>query len=146
MPLTGDTGDIVGMRAALGELLKVPSQVATRAIPVLNKRLAKMFTNGVDPYGNKFAPLKPSTLKRKAAYANPGWILVRRGVMANETRFEAAAGAGIKLIVGPAGEQAQRGSYNREPRKIVPENGLPAEWRADIEKIARLVAKINKKR
>jgi hypothetical protein len=133
MPLIGDMTAIPGQRAMIQELLKVPSVAAARVCPKLNKRVDRMFDSGTDPYGNPWAPLKPSTIRRKRAYRWPSKILVRAKKLWPATRFVPRGGSGLSMVVGDSGIHAQSGAPAREPRAIVPQYGLPSEWRKDIK-------------
>lgn len=143
MPLTGNFEAFPGMRNAMRRLLDVPSKVARRCVAPLNRKIAEMWTKGQDPYGNKWAPLKPSTIRRKHGDAR---ILIRKFQLMPGTFFEALAGAGLKLIIGPNGEWAQRGSHNREVRKVAPDQGLPASWNEIVATETRKEAKAALKR
>jgi hypothetical protein len=133
MPMSGDSKAIPGMRAALAELAKVPSRLARPTVARLNPRIDEMFQTGTNPYRKPWAPLKPSTIRRKRGNTQ---ILVRTKKLWPGTRFIVNGGAGIALVIGPAGEYAQAGSPNRAVREVVPAYGLPAHWRADIKAVA----------
>lgn len=124
-------------------LLDVPSKVARRCVGPLNRKIADMFNRGEDPYGNKWAALKPSTIQRKRGDAR---ILIRRFQLMPGTFFEAMAGAGLRLIMGPNAEWAQRGSRNREVRKVAPDQGTPAAWNDIVAEETRKEAKAAIKR
>ncbi len=138
MPMSGNTADIAAIRNVVKEMSKVPSQVGRRAVPRLNKRIAQMFSNGTDPYGNKWAALKASTIKRKKGDTR---ILIRKFQLMPGTFFATTGGAGIKMVVGRAGNRAQDGGKHRVPRIIVPQYGLPSTWRDDLVKSAREAAR-----
>ena len=141
MPVSYDKTSIPGMRAALAELQRVPAKAAPKLAAKLNGRVNEMFRGGTDPYGNAWAPLAPSTIRRKRAYANPGQILVRARNLWPGTRFMPRAGSGVALVVGPAGEWAGAVTKHKPARNIVPAYGLPALWRADAERIAKAVTR-----
>ena len=132
MPLYGDPSQIATIRAALRELQKVPSRAAKRVEQYLNDRLQEMFDRGVDPYGNAWAPLLPSTVQRKKGDAR---ILQRSDEMRGDTYARAASKSGINIHVGGAGYWHQTGTAHMVARRILPQFGLPAKWRADIKRI-----------
>lgn len=133
MPMSGNGKAIPGMIAALNELAKVPARLSRPTIAALNPLIDEMFQNGTNPYRKPWAPLKPSTVKRKRGNTQ---ILVRSRKLWPGTKFIAKGGAGVALVIGPAGEWAQSGAPNREVRDVVPAYGLPSHWRAAIKSVA----------
>lgn len=143
--MNGDMTAIPGARAMIQELMKVPARAAGKVCDKLNRRVDMMFRAGNDPYGNAWAPLKPSTIRRKRKYPNPTQILVREKKLWPATRFVPRGGAGISMVVGDSGIHAQSGGPHRKPRPIVPAFGLPSEWRKDIKSTVEAELKARRK-
>ncbi len=133
MPVSGDFSAFAGMRSTMNELAKVPSQLARPCVAKLNPFIDEMFANGHNPYRKAWAPLKPSTVRRKGGNKQ---ILVRTRKLWPGTKFVAKSGAGIALVIGPNGIWAQVGAPERVVRDVAPMYGLPAHWRAAIKSVA----------
>ncbi len=133
MPLQGDLKQFGLFRAMLDRMARVPSRVAVPAARALETRWRASYAAGTDPYGKPWAPLKPSTVRRKGHAT----ILVETGETFDLTRVLALPGAGIKFTVGPKGFWHLTATENRAARPILPLYGLPATWRADIQAVAQ---------
>lgn len=121
--------DFPGLRNAIQELVRAPSQVASKWAPLITKRLQKQYDRGVDAYGNPWIPLAQSTIDKKGH----DQILVEHGDTREGTYAKPQGGAGIALHVGIHGHWHQEGKPKYRP--ILPDFGLPATWRADLEKV-----------
>lgn len=127
-----------GLARALRELARVPSQIAPAVADAINERIADGFASGVDPYGNAWAPLAPATLA-KGRTPPP---LTESGGLAGGTYAAPMGGAGVALhTVGtlPRGAPStvhMTGTAGVMPsRPFLPNRGLPATWRADIQRV-----------
>lgn len=131
-------GDITVALSELGRLEKtlaeldvLPRRVAVAAAPKISRLLQRQFAQGVDPYGRRWARL--ATGKRSR--------LTETGRLSSGTRAAPMVGgrAGLRIIVGLMGTRGrspivhQTGTRNMPARKILPERGLPREWRDAIE-------------
>lgn len=130
----GFRGDLDGLRklaANMRKLAKVPSRASRAASEKIAEAIQEQFDAGVDPYGEPWAPLAPSTLERKRG---PG-ILDETGAMRESIEVSPMAGAGIKVTVGTDYAQFHQTGTSRMPaRKILPdESGLPDTWERAIE-------------
>lgn len=130
------------VRRALEELARMPRKLAMTATPMLSGLLRNQFFAGVDPYGTKWAPLKPSTLRQ---HSPPP--LTATGALKSGTKVEPMSGgrAGIKITVGaPYGAFHQLGfrvGRTKVPaRRILPNRGLPAAWREILNRQAKFIA------
>lgn len=116
----------LGYAKTMRALAKVPSQVAKEARDALFARLDAGFNAGTDPYGNAWQALKASTIARKG-HSLPGTDTYE---MRGTTRVETEGGAGLRIDVG-----APHAEHFDKARRLLPDNGLPASWRADIKRI-----------
>ncbi len=128
MPLTGDFAKLGRLRATLERLGRIPSRVAARAAPLIDARLREQFATGTDPYGKGWAPLAASTVRRKGFDT----ILVESGAGRAGTSAATASGAGIRIVLGPHLAFHMLPAKGRPERKVLPTQGLPRGWRADI--------------
>jgi phage gpG-like protein len=119
---------------------EIPAQVAKQLAPMLDERVRDMFANETDPYGNKWAPLKASTLRRKKGNSV---ILYRTGAL-GQGSYVLYTGRRLVFTFGPAAQYAQDGDPgrgNRPPRMVAPAYGMPKSWRDDAKRAAAEVAK-----
>ena len=120
--------------AVLDELIQVPRKIAVDVAPKITKLLQREFSQGVNPYGRRWARLStgaPSHLRKT-------------GKLARGTRAMPGIGgrAGIRVVVGaPYGAFHQTGTSNMPARKILPDRGMPSSWRTAFEMSARKLAR-----
>lgn len=122
----------------LRELAKVPSKIAKVAAPRLTDRLRSGFADGVDPYGNEWAPLAPRTLA-KGRTPPP---LTESGDLAGGTEVRPLRGAGLGLFApetlsrgAPASIHMTGDGAKLPARPYLPQYALPATWRAELQAI-----------
>jgi hypothetical protein len=144
------TGNASACRAALKSCVAVlerlaylPRSLAVAAAPDITDLLKSQFAAGVDPYGNRWAPLKPSTLA--TGRSNPPLTDSRALVNGTKARPQGGNRAGLVIRVGkPYGAFAQTGfrvgRTKVPPRRILPNRGLPAAWREALDRRAREIA------
>lgn len=142
-------GNGSAMAAALRDVRKIvdalgrlPRDLAVAAAPDITTLLRRQFLEGVDPYGNAWAPLKPSTLRQ---HGPPP--LTFKGALRDGTVAEPMTGVriGLTLRVG-----ARYGAFHQlgfrvgktkvPARKVLPNRGIPAAWRAVLDRRARELA------
>lgn len=121
---------LAGLRRALGQLAKVPAQASTEAAAGINRLLQREYSDGADPYGKPWAPLKPSTLA-KGRSAPP---LTATGRMRAGTKARPLPGGGISIEAPSPANFHQSGTKVMAKRAILPEKGLPVAWKAEIDK------------
>lgn len=112
---------------ALSELARVPSQISRSVSARYNQEIQKGFDQGHDPYGKKWANLRPATLakgRRPPPLTATG--RGRRGVKAKPMQ-----GAGIALTSTVSYMKYHRtGTSKMARRDFLPdeEKGLPKKW------------------
>lgn len=123
-------------------LAYVPRKVAVIAAPKISRLLRRQFADGSDPYGRPWASLRPATIA-KGRTPPP---LTESGRLRDGTKATASPGgrAGIRLVVGARyGYYHQTGYRNAKTgrkvaaRRILPQYGLPASWKAALDESAR---------
>ena len=115
----------------LAQLAKIPSQLSKPISEEINKLIQTQFAQGQDPYGKGWAPLAPSTIKRKGHSS----ILVETGKLAASTVAISMSGAGIELRSIDYGNFHQFGTKYMVAREILPgRDELPLAWQAAISK------------
>lgn len=120
--------------STLAELEDIPSRIASEVSDGINDLIADQFAAGTDPYGAAWAPLLPSTVKRKRGDRR---ILRRTDTLSSETRAKPSAGAGVEIDSIDVGQFHQVGTVNMTDRKVLPDSGeLPESWQEVIETAA----------
>ena len=154
----GLRGDFVRLRAAIVKIKSLAStvpQVARVAAVELRAQVTQEFATGSSPYGTRWKPLAPATIKRWGPHA----VLVLTGAMSGGVTSE-ASGDTIKLSAPSPAFLHQRGWRRalRKPKKskrkgvhvatithgtggparpIFPDGRVPNSWRQAIRRIAR---------
>lgn len=128
---------LAGLRRALGQLAKVPAQASVEAAAGINRLLKQEYANGTDPYGKAWAPLKPSTIA-KGRRPPP---LTASGTMRAGTVAKPMPGGGIQLEAPSPANFHQYGTKVMAKRAILPDKGLPATWKAEIDKAVQAAIK-----
>ena len=128
------------LEKVLERLAYVPRRAAVIAAPLLTRELRKQFRQGVDPYGRPWAPLAASTLA-KGRRPPP---LTDTGAAAGATKAMVRSGnrAGIHIVFGRgylyfAQSGFRVGRTIVKPRRILPQQGMPAAWREILKRAAK---------
>lgn len=125
-------------------LADLPRCVADLAKPGIDRQLAEQFANGLDPYGNPWAPLKTRSLRGPREASAP---LRRTGTLRRATKVRnASPRIGLRLVVGaPYGYFHQVGyrvgRTRVPPRRILPQFGIPSAWSHIIREAASRCAR-----
>ena len=114
----------------LGNLATVPSKVAPAIAARLQERVRDTYANEQDAYGNPWPELAPSTVVRKGGNSV---ILNRIGASSADCGARALAGSGVSVYAGGAAGWHQEAHGTRPARPVLPDRGLPPQWRADVE-------------
>ncbi len=133
------------LAARLAELEDIPSRMAGPVAAGITEEIRQQFDAGVDPYGEAWAPLLPSTVKRKRGDAR---ILRRTDALSSETVARPTRGSGIEITSLPYGGVHQVGDGSRMvARPVLPDGDeLPEAWQDIIEDTrARAFAKAMKR-
>jgi len=128
---------LAGLRRTLAALAKVPAQAAPEAAKGISKLLQQEYAQGTDPYGKQWAELKASTLAR-GRRPPP---LTASGQMRRGTKAKPMSGAGIALEAPSPANYHQSGTHVMAKRMILPDKGLPAAWRAEIDSAVKKTIK-----
>jgi hypothetical protein len=119
MGLTGNLQALRHLAEQLDELSQVPSRASERIAQDLNPLIQAQFDEGKDPYGNPWAPLAPSTL-RKGRSAPP---LTDTGRMRATARAMAISATGVAVTIDSPAQ------FHQEKRPILPVRGeVPETW------------------
>lgn len=124
---------------AIDELIRLPRKLAVEVAPRLSRLLQREFSQGTNPYGRRWAKLATG----RASH------LTQTGRLRAGTRATPSPGgrAGVRVVVGaPYGAFHQTGTARMPARKILPDRGMPAAWRAAFETSARALARKAKAR
>lgn len=124
------------LERTIEELALLPQRVAVAAAPKLSRLLQKQFAKGVDPYGHRWAPIKPSTKRRRKGSKTAPPLTDTRKLRAGTAVKPTRAGARLQLGA-PYGYFAQVVTKHAPARRIFPQFGLPAEWRKVLRDCAR---------
>ncbi len=112
-------------------------EIAAEAAPKIEALVSQEFSAQKDPYGKAWAPLAPSTVRRKGSSR----ILTHTGAMASSVNVK-AEGASIALSIDDPGIHHQFGTKHMPARPVLPSDSLPQAWQDEIEgAAARAVAK-----
>lgn len=125
--------DFSDLAERLAELEDIPSRVTSAVAEGINDQIQEQFAAGQDPYGNAWAPLLPSTVRRKRGDRR---ILQRTDALASETIARPTSGSGIEISSLPYGGVHQNGDGSRMvARPLLPDGAeLPERWTEIIEK------------
>jgi hypothetical protein len=119
---------------------EVSQRVAKELAPMLDQRTRDMFANESDPYGNPWAPLRTSTVRRKKGNS----VVLYRNNHLGPGTYVLYTGRKLVFTYGPAAKEAQDGDQgrgNRPPRMVAPAFGAPKSWLADAKRAQAIVAK-----
>ena len=129
-PLTGDFAGLGKLEANLYKLSTVPSQAATEAAEGIQSLVMDEYASGSDPNGRRWAPLRPSTLKRGRTPPP----LTDSGNMRDGTEVKPLPGAGISISFDvPYAVFHHTGTRNMVARPVAPTGTFPASWNEVIE-------------
>jgi hypothetical protein len=110
---------------ALRELARVPSQISGEVSKRIQADIMRRFARGEDPYGRRWAPLKPATLA-KGRHPPP---LTDTGRGKGGIRVTPARGAGVQITSSvPYMRYHMRRTPHRAARPFLPEGVLPKAW------------------
>ena len=121
------------LEQTLAELDVMPRKLAIDVAPKITRLLQRQFSRGTNPYGRRWAKLasgKPSHL-------------TETGRLRDGTRAGPMPGgrAGVRVILGARyGYFHQTGTRHMPARRILPQMGMPADWREVFDASARKLA------
>lgn len=132
MTFRGDFRGLGQLGRNVEQLARVPSRVASSSATAIRGRLEEQFTEGKDPYGRPWAPLKPATVK--AGRHNPPLTDTRK-MRDHDLDVRPMGGAGIAITFNPNAPALfhQKGTPTMEARPILPTGTMPASWNRALE-------------
>lgn len=123
----------VKWKAVARQLANVPSRVAARVAPAIERLWRATWKAGQDPYGKALPALAASTIRKKGHDK----IMIESGETLAQSRVKPLPGAGIAF------QTAEKTGYHLEPvgnrpaRPELPLHGVPPKWDAAHERIAK---------
>lgn len=132
MSLTGPIGGLANLAHQIAGLAKLPRAVVGRVAYAIRGELEHEFRAGVDPYGNAWAPLAASTVRRGRTPPP----LTDKGVMRAATRVDPVQDGVVITVPNPATFH-QTGWSHGPARPIVPTGDMPPSWGAAIDGAAQ---------
>lgn len=118
----------------LAELEGIPSRISREVSDGINAEIKREFDSGSDPYGRPWAPLLPSTVRRKGGDRR---ILRRTDALSAQTVARPTSGAGVEVTSLDYGQHHQTGTQHMVARKVLPDGpNLPSSWTKVIETAA----------
>ncbi len=133
MPMTGDFQRLQATIRGLRKLAQVPSQLAVPAAAASAREIDKSFVTATSPYGKRWAPHKPATVKRWGSHP----LLQLTGAGRAAITVKARPGAGISVVSPSEGLMyAQGGTVHEVRRPFLPDDQMPATWNRALEKVA----------
>lgn len=119
----------------IGRLAAVPSRMAPAASREISRLIERQFSEGRDPYGRAWAPLKPSTLAR-GRRPPP---LTDTGRMRGAVEVRPMQGAGIEITFGSATPAIfhQYGTKKMAARPMLPRGTFPSTWARALERVGQ---------
>jgi hypothetical protein len=127
------------LEALIGELAQMTRAVSRIAAPRLTMLIQRQFAAGTDPYGRQWRRLADG---RRSHLTRTGRL--RRGTAVRQMQ---GGRAGLRLVLGaPYGYFHQVGTVHHPARRIFPQRGMPAAWRAVLEDAVRRAARDARRR
>lgn len=115
-------------RQAVAELARVPAALAKPVAAAIQRDMRAKLRAGQDPYGTAYAPLTAGSLRR----GRKPPPLRRYAPLA---RAMPSQGAGVSIVIDhPQAGFHQTGTSQMAKRIVIPDRGIPAAWRAAIER------------
>ena len=115
---------------SLRALSRVPAQASRDAAASLRTVVRQQTDAEVDPYGKSWAPLLPSTVRRKHGDTR---ILRRTDRMLDSLTIEPSSGAGLHVTIdAPYSAFHQIGTRDMVARPLLPYREVPDTWRRAI--------------
>lgn len=138
MPITGDWARLQATVRGLRNLARIPAATARFAVPEIKAEIDRQFATETDPYGKRWAPHAPSTVRRYGAHK----LLQLTGSGKAQIRVRALPGAGISIVSPSEGLAfSQGGTRNQPTRRFLPVDRMPKTWRLALERAAKRAAK-----
>lgn len=127
--------EIGRLEDTLRRLGAVPRSAALLLAPKLTRLLRQQFSEGKDPYGRPWAPLRPSTLRK---HGPPPLTYTRKLRSGTKAVVPRANYAGVRVVTGTSYAYFHQVGFHvggrRVPaRRVLPQYGLPKAWNEAIK-------------
>ena len=122
----------VKWKAVARELANVPSRIAAKAAPAIERLWRATWKAGQDPYGKALPALAESTIRKKGHDK----IMIESGETLAETHVKPLPGAGVALLTGDKTAYHLEPVGNRPARPELPLHGVPPKWAAALKRIS----------
>lgn len=126
----GDSRGLLNLSSRIRDLAGVPSQAAKQASEGIYDLIDQEFNQGTDPYGKKWAKLRPATLA-KGRHPPP---LTDTGDMRDSVEVKPMKGSGVSITIDqlPAWFH-QWGTEKMAARPILPSGSrMPGTWDREV--------------
>lgn len=110
------------------KLAKVPSQVSRMVALEIQTEIQDNFDRGLNPYGNRWRPIKESTLRRRKVERSDRTPLTDTGWGRLSITAKPGQGAGVKLAIGISYMEYHDRGRGVPKRQILPVGVLPRTW------------------
>lgn len=130
MPITGDWARLQATVRGLRKLAAVPAHVSADGAIAIKAEIERSFDTATDPYGKRWDPLTPATIKRWGKHP----ILQLTGDGRASIQVKPLPGAGISVDSPSLGLAfSQGGTVNQAVRRFLPVDQFPATWRKALD-------------
>jgi len=127
----------VKWKAVSRQLAAIPSRVASKAAPAIERLWRATWKAGQDPYGKALPALAASTIRKKGHDK----IMIESGATLAQSHVKPLSGAGIALLTGPKTEYHLEPIPGRPARPELPLHGVPPRWLAALKRVSDAVAR-----
>ena len=129
---TGNLANLGQLARNLGRLAAVPSRFAAASAPALADVIRADYAAERDPYGNAWAPLLESTLKRKGGDPR---IKRRSDLEFTTVNVTPAVAVGVRIEIESYEGFHTGGTVHMDARPSLPTNTFPASWRKALNEV-----------
>ena len=134
MPITGDWKRLQATIRGVRALALIPAALSVEGSKAIKAEIDREFATSTDPYGNRWAPHKPATVKRWG----PHPLLQLTGEGKAQIKVRPLPGAGIAIESPSEGLAfSQGGTRNQVARRFLPLDRMPKTWRLALEAVTK---------
>lgn len=129
---TGDPSKLGQLVRNLGKLASVPARIAEPVSKALDAQIRSEYEGSADPYGNAWAELMESTVRRKGGDDR---IKNRTGAELSGIEVRPMSGAGVSITLADYEGFHSVGTKHMQARPSLPTGTMPATWRKLIDDV-----------